>query len=119
MPEIEIRRVQGAEAAEAWIPLGAYAFRETPPLPGREEGEQFVQHYTDPLQLILFEDGKPVASAARNCMTQNVRGTLYLAGGLWGVAVHPAGRRKGYARQLVVEMLAAMRVEGNALSMLY
>ena len=119
MPEIEIRRVQGDEAAEAWIPLGAYAFGETPPLWGHEEWERFVQHYTDPLQLILFEDGKPVASTARNCMTQNVRGTLYPAGGIWGVAVHPAGRRKGYARRLVVEMLAAMRAEGNALSMLY
>lgn len=119
MPAIEIRRVQGDEATDAWLPLGAYAFRETPPLPDRQEWERFVQHYTDPLQLMLFEDGKPVASAARNCMTQNVRGTLYPAGGLWGVAVHPAGRRKGYARRIVVEMLAAMHAEGSAVTTLY
>ena len=60
---------------------------ETPPLPGREEWERFVQHYTDPRQRILVEDGKPVASAARTGVTQNVRGTRYPVGGLGAALV--------------------------------
>ena len=87
MPDIEIRRVQGDEATTTWIPLGAYAFRETPPLSGREEWERFVQHDTDPRQRILVEDGQPVASAARTCVTQNVRGTRYPVGGLGAALV--------------------------------
>jgi predicted acetyltransferase len=120
MPNIEIRRVRGDEAAEAWVPLGAYAFDQSPPLPDRAEWDRFARSYEfDPLHLVLFEDGKPAASAARTRMTQNLRGTLFPAAGIWGVAVHPSMRRKGYARRLVGEMLAAMRDEGSAVTTLY
>ena len=119
MPTIDIRRVQGDEAIDAILPLGGYAFDATPPLPDRNEWERFARHYKDPLQLVLYEDGKPLAAAARSRMTQNVRGTIYQADGIWGVAVHPSGRRKGYARRLVVELLAAMREEGCAVTTLY
>lgn len=119
MPQIEIRRVQSDEAADVWLPLGAYAFDQTPPLPDRKEWERFAQFYKDPLHLVLFEDGKPVASAARTRMTENIRGAIYQAGGIWGVAVHPAARRGGYARRLVVELLAAMREEGSPVTTLY
>lgn len=119
MPTVEIRPLVGAERIDAWLPLGAYAFEATPPLPDRQELERFVQTERDPLHLILFEDGKPVASAARSTMAENVRGTLHPCGGVWGVAVHPSARRSGYARRLVGELLAAMRAEGSALTTLY
>lgn len=119
MPTIEIRRVEGAERIDAWMPLGAYAFESTPPLPDRQEWERFAQSERDPLHLMLFEDGKPVASAARSTMAENVRDRLYPCGGVWAVAVHPAARRNGYARRLVGELLAAMREEGSALTTLY
>ena len=119
MPTIEIRRVEGAARIDAWMPLGAYAFESTPPISDRQEWERFAQSERDPLHLILFEDGKPVASAARSTMTENVRGTRYPCGGVWGVAVHPAARRNGYARRLLGELLGAMREEGSALTTLY
>lgn len=119
MPTVEIRPLVGAEWIEAWLPLGAYAFEPTPPLPDRQELERFAQTERDPLHLMLFEDGKPVAGASRSTMAQNVRGTLYPCGGIWGVAVHPSARRSGYARRLVGELLVAMRAEGSALTALY
>jgi len=43
MPNIEIRRVEGAERIDAWMPLGAYAFESTPPISDRQEWERFAQ----------------------------------------------------------------------------
>ncbi len=119
MPTVEIRPLEGAERIDAWMPLGAYAFEATPPLPDRQEWERFAQSERNPFHLILFEDDKPVASAARSTMTENVRGTEYPCGGVWGVAVHPSARRHGYARRLVGELLTAMREEGSAFTTLY
>ena len=59
MPTIDIRRVQGDEAIDAILPHGGYAFDATPPLPDRNEWERFARHYKDPLELVLYEDGKP------------------------------------------------------------
>ena len=119
MPTVEIRQLEGAERTDAWLPLGAYAFEPTPPLPDRQDWERWVQSERDPLHLVLFQDGKPVASAARSTMAQNVRGAEFPCGGVWGVAVHPSARRTGYARRLMSELLTAMREEGSALTTLY
>jgi predicted acetyltransferase len=52
-------------------------------------------------------------------MTQNVRGTLYGMGGIWGVGTAPAARRRGYSRRTLARVLAAARERGTALSGLY
>jgi predicted acetyltransferase len=40
-------------------------------------------------------------------------------GGIWGVATHPAARRQGYCRALMVRLLEAMHADGRAISVLY
>ena len=52
-------------------------------------------------------------------MTQNLRGKVYPMGGLASVATHPSGRRKGYARHLVVRHLQQMREKGEVVSTLW
>jgi predicted acetyltransferase len=52
-------------------------------------------------------------------MTQQIRGRLYDARGIWGVVTDPASRRKGYCRRLMASLLAAQRDEGRPLSCLY
>jgi predicted acetyltransferase len=52
-------------------------------------------------------------------MTQQVRGKLYDASGIWGVVTDPAARRKGHCRRLMASLLAAHRDDGRPLSCLY
>jgi predicted acetyltransferase len=79
-------------------------------LVGKREGE---------IYFALFEEDRAVATVAGTPMTQQVRGRLYKMGGIWGVATHPAARRKGYSKRLLARLLAAVREEGWSLSCLY
>ena len=47
-------------------------------------------------------------------MIQNVRGKLFDANGVWGVATAPAARRNGYCRQAMAALLAAGRAEARS-----
>jgi predicted acetyltransferase len=66
-----------------------------------------------------FEEGRPVSIAASTAMTQNMRGKLFPASGIWGVATHPSARRKGYCRQVIASLLRTERETGKAFSNLY
>jgi predicted acetyltransferase len=52
-------------------------------------------------------------------MTQNMRGNLYPASGIWGVSTDPAARRKGYCKALMASVLSAERQSGKVFSNLY
>ena len=107
------------EILEAMFPLTSYAFRSSPPFLDKEEWQETIRQRKGGTYLALFEDDAAVATVASTAMTQQVRATLYDAGGIWGVATHPAARRKGYSRRLMAELLAVDREDGRSLSCLY
>jgi len=119
MSNVVIRPVEGEEMLEIKYPLGAYAFRPSPPLPDAEEWKEWVRHRQGVTCLAAFDGEDAVATVAYTRMTQNVRGALLGMGGVWGVSTHPAARRKGYSRQLMARLLEAMRDAGQVLSGLY
>jgi predicted acetyltransferase len=67
---------------------------------------------------VLEEDGEVRASATILPLEAFVDGEAAPMGGVAAVATHPAYRRRGYAGELMRVILAAMREEGMALSML-
>lgn len=119
MPRTTIRRMPTEEMLEAMFPLTNYAFHPSPPFADKEEWKETVRQRQGVTYFALFEDGAAVATVASTSMTQQVRGALYDAGGVWGVATHPAARRKGYSRRLMADLLAANRQDGQAFSCLY
>ena len=119
MTNTTIRELRGDEMLEAMYGLNAYAFRESPPFTDRAEWEEVIKHREGFVYYALLEEGTPVAGAASGAMTQQVRGALLGAGGIWAVATHPAARRKGYARAVMACLLAAVRDAGQPLSCLY
>jgi len=119
MTNTTIRKLHGDEMLEAMYGLNAYAFRESPPFTDRAEWEEVIKHREGFVYYALLEDDTPVAGAASGAMTQQVRGALLGAGGIWAVATHPAARRKGYARAVMARLLAAVRDAGQPLSCLY
>jgi predicted acetyltransferase len=119
MTQTRIRRMSTEEMLEPMFPLTRYAFHASPPFPDKEEWEETIRQREGVTYLALFEDDTAAATMASTAMTQQVRGTLYSAGGVWGVVTHPAARRQGYSRRLMAEMLAAVREDGQSLSCLY
>ena len=119
MPQVRIERLHGEEALNPIFPLLTYAFWNTPPLPSTEDREQTLSYMESAAASVLFEDGVAVACSVSSPMEQNVRGRLMLSNGVWGVAAHPSARRRGYARQTMLHLMAADRENGRALSLLY
>jgi predicted acetyltransferase len=119
MSNTVIRRMNKSEMLEVMHPLTTYAFRSSPPLFDKEEWQQTVRQREGVTYFALSESDTVVATVASTAMTQQVRGTLYDAGGVWGVATHPAARRKGYCKRLMARLLAAEREAGRPLSCLY
>ncbi|MBI5932048.1 MAG: GNAT family N-acetyltransferase [Chloroflexi bacterium] len=119
MTNITIRRVEGDEMMEMFYLLLGYAFRASPPLQSRENWLPLQKNSYEATFLVLFEDDKPVVSAAYHPMTQNVRGHIYSTGGVWGVSTLPQARRQGYARQIMSALLNTMREADVAFSLLY
>ncbi|MGD2159480.1 MAG: GNAT family N-acetyltransferase, partial [Anaerolineales bacterium] len=119
MAQIRISQLEGDEMLKVMYPLNAYAFRPSPPLFDREDWMNAVRGRKGVMYFALFENDNPVAGVASSSMTQMVRGKSFPMGGIWGVATHPGSRRKGYSRQLMSELLAALREAGIPLSGLY
>jgi predicted acetyltransferase len=119
MTEPTVRRMSSEEILGAMFPLTSYAFRPSPPFSGEEEWRETVRQREGVTYFALFEGDAAVATVASTAMVQQVRGALFQAGGVWGVATHPAARRKGYCRRLMADLLAAEREAGRALSCLY
>lgn len=119
MAQIEIRRVQGDELAEQWLPLVKYAFNQSPPLETEEFRTKYQDRYKNRYVVVLFDNGVPVATANLHYMTQSVRGKVLQMGGVAGVATQPQARRKGYARQVVQHLLEQMQEQAIPVSTLY
>jgi GNAT superfamily N-acetyltransferase len=119
MTNISIRPLQGEEFLDVHYNFSMYAFRPSPPFPDKEESTKIVRERKGVTYHALFEDGKAVAGAASMAMTQNVRGKLFPASGIFGVVTLPAARRKGYSRQVMASLLSAEKEAGKVFSNLY
>jgi predicted acetyltransferase len=119
MTTVSIRSLLGEELLDVLYNLNMYAFRASPPFPDKEEWAKIVRERKGVTYHALFEDTNAVAGAASTAMTQNVRGKLFPAGGVWGVVTLPEARRKGYSRQVLASLLAAEKEAGKVFSNLY
>ena len=114
-----IRQIQGDEMLEIMYWFHAYAFRSSPPMIDKAEYQEMLKQRKGIAYFALYEDDTPVACAASTPLTQQVRGAMYGAGGVFDVVTHPAARRKGYSRLVQAHLLAAVREDGRPLSCLY
>jgi len=119
MSDITVREIQGEEMLEIMHWLTGYGLNPSPPLPDKEERQEIFKKRRGATYYALFEDEEAAACAASARMIQQVRGKLYPMAGIWGVATHPAARRKGYQRQVLGELLGAIREMEQPLSCLY
>lgn len=116
---ITVRQLQGEEMLDALYNLSQYAFHPSPPFTDKEEWLGYVRGRKGYICHAALEDDQPMAVACSTAMTQNVRGALFPSAAVWGVATHPAARRKGYCRQAIASLLAAEREAGRVFSALY
>jgi GNAT superfamily N-acetyltransferase len=119
MANISIRPLQGEEYIDVLFNFQMYAFRASPPFMEKEGWANIVRQRKGVTYHVLFNDEVPVSAAANTVMTQNVRGKLYPAGGVWGVVTLPAARRKGYSRQIIKSLLSEVKETGAVFSNLY
>ncbi|NJD58847.1 MAG: GNAT family N-acetyltransferase, partial [Anaerolineae bacterium] len=114
-----IRQLQGQEMLETLYMLNSYALHPSPPLQNREEWFTIVSARQGITCYAVFEGDEPVSVVASTPLTQNIRGKLFPASGIWGVSTSPAGRRKGYCRRGMQSLLSANHEEGKIFSDLY
>jgi predicted acetyltransferase len=119
MKQITIRHLQGEEFLDVLFNFQMYAFRASPPFMEKEGWANIVRQRKGVTYHVLFGDENPVAAAANTVMTQNVRGKLFPAGGVWAVVTLPVARRKGYSRQVIGSLLSAVKEAGAVFSNLY
>jgi predicted acetyltransferase len=118
-PTVHIRRMLPEEMLDVLFSLTSYAFHASSRIRERDDWDEAILARKGTIYHALFEGETGVASVASSAMTQQVRGTSYAAGGIWGVATHPLARRKGYCKRLMAQLLAADREEGRIVSCLY
>ena len=116
---VTIRSLQGEEMLDVLYNLGMYAFHSSPPFLDKEEWAKGAHQRRGVTYYALFEDGAAASGAASTAMTQNVRGKLYPASGVWGVATLPGARRKGYCTKVMASLLAAEYDSDKVFSNLY
>lgn len=119
MPAPLSRQVEGDDLLEAMSWLPSYCFSSSPPLRDIEEQKDIWRQRRGVTCFAGYEDGNVVACAGVSNLTQNLRSALVPMAGIHNVAVHPAARRKGYARAMLADIFAAMRSQGKAVSCLY
>jgi len=119
MTNVFIRRVEGQALVDAVYAVQSYAYHAQLPCPPKEEWTKGLAEAKGVTGYAVFEDEQPVCVGESVCLTQNVRGKLYPASGIAGVATLPAARRKGYVRQLMAVLLADVRAAGAVFSDLY
>jgi predicted acetyltransferase len=116
---ITTRQVMGDELLDTLYGLEMYALHPSPPFQLKEEWAAVIRERKGVTCHAVFEDGVPVSIALSTAMTQNMRGKLFTASGIWGVSTSPAARRKGYCKQAMASLLAAERETGKVFSNLY
>ena len=114
-----VRQIHGEEVYDIIHWLASYAFYSSPPLADKQKRREIIQQRKGVIYFALFEDGVPVACAASTPMTQQVRGALFGMGGVFDVVTLLAARRKGYSRQVLAHLFAAIRQDERPLSSLY
>jgi predicted acetyltransferase len=120
MSKTIVRLLQDEEITSVVYDLvSSYAFEPSPPLPVRAERAAILRDRQEETFVALFDDGVPLSCAAAAPMTQQVRGTIYSMGGVWGVATDPTARRRGYSRQVIGQLLATLHESGIPLSCLH
>jgi predicted acetyltransferase len=119
MADVTVRQVHGQEMLRAMYAMHAYAFGSSPPLRDRAEREESLLRRQGATHMAVYEGDEPMACGASRPLIQQVRGALYPMAGLLDVTTHPAARRKGYARKLLLALLEAVREGGAACSGLY
>jgi len=82
--KITIRHLQGEEMLDALYTLSSYSLHSSPPFRDRKEWEAVVRERQGINCHALFEDDMPVSIAVSTPMTQNMRGKLFPASGVWG-----------------------------------
>jgi len=117
--KFSIRPLHGDGIFDVLYPLAQYALHPTPPFQNRDEWLNIVRRRKGLTSHASFEDEKPVSIAVSTAMTQNIRGKLFPASGVWGVATDPSARRKGYCRRTMASLLAAEKEQGKVFSNLY
>jgi predicted acetyltransferase len=116
---IKIRDLQGEAMLETLYALNSYSLHPSPPFQNKEEWMAIVRERHGITCRALFEDETPVSIAASTPMTQNMRGKLFPASGIWGVSTSPLARRKGYCRQVMVSLFTTDHENGKVFSNLY
>lgn len=116
---ITTRNLQGEEMLQTLYALNQYSLHPSPPFQNKDEWMEIVRERKGITCHATFEDETPGSIAVSTAMTQNMRGTLYPASGIWGVATHPSARRNGYGRQTIASLLSVERDTGKAFSNLY
>ncbi len=117
---IDIRHLPFDESVEVLNFLTNYAFTPTPPLPKLDEFTEKVRKHEGFEFYTVFEEDRPLAVAGTPAtMIQNVRGKNFRMGGIADVATHPAGRRKGYVRNLMHHIYQIFKDDGIGVSCLY
>jgi len=114
-----IRSLQGDEMLDTLYTLNQYAFHASPPPQDKEEWLSFVRGRKNLTCHAVFEEEAPVSIAVSTAMTQNMRGKLFPASGVWGVSTFPTARRKGYCRDSMGSLLDAERETGKVFTNLY
>ena len=114
-----LRHLQGEELLDTLYTLNSYSLHPSPPLENREEWLAVVRERQGITCKALFEDEAPVSIAVSTPMTQNMRGKLYPASGVWGVSTFPSARRNGYCKQVMAGLLSSEHDSGKVFSNLY
>jgi predicted acetyltransferase len=117
--ENTIRQLEGEELLETLYALNSYSLHPSPPFQNKDEWMGIVRERKGIICFAVFEGETPVSIAVSTPMTQNMRGKLFPASGVWGVSTAPSARRKGYCRQVMVKLLSTDRESGKAFSNLY
>ena len=102
-----VRELHGEELFEALYSLNQYSLHSSPPFQNLEEWMAVVRPRKGMTCHAAMAEKKPLSIAVSSAMTQNVRGKLFPASGVWGVSTDPSARRKGYCRQVMASLLAA------------
>jgi predicted acetyltransferase len=116
---VKVRQLIGEEMYDTLYHLNSYSLHPSPPLQDKANWMGIVRERQGMNCFAVFEDDTPVSVVVSTPMTQNMRGKLFPASGVWGVSTMPSGRRKGYCRQAMKGLFESDRESGKVFTNLY
>jgi predicted acetyltransferase len=114
-----VKHLLGEEMLNTLYQLNSYSLHPSPPLQDKVAWMGVVRERQGINCFAIYEDDNPVSVVVSTPMTQNMRGKLFPANGVWGVSTVPSGRRKGYCRQAMRSLLESDRESGKIFTNLY